>query len=94
MGLPARLAHDGVVGRLDPLAGVPERTETGPLVLAVGAGERGVKRGDDPLELFAGEAVAGDDELALRGRPSVAFVLPRCVPKLFAGKVLLLSVVL
>src|SRR6266545_3384377 len=41
------LSLERVVDRLDPLAHAAERSEALALVLAVGADERGVQRGDD-----------------------------------------------
>ena len=61
--LERQLALGGLIDRLDPLADAPELAEARGLVLAVRADERGVKGGDDLLELLAGEAFVGDDNL-------------------------------
>src|SRR5215218_5848385 len=58
------LALERVVDRLDPLADPAERPEALALALAVGADELRVEAGDDLLELVAGEALVGDDDLA------------------------------
>ena len=58
------LALEGVVDRLDPLADAAERAEARLFVVAVGADELGAERvSDELLELGAGEAFVGDEDL-------------------------------
>src|ERR687897_200207 len=66
------LALGGVDDRLDPLADAAELAEPRRLVAAVGADERGIERGDDLFELFAGEAFVADDDLAAAEHPVAA----------------------
>jgi len=66
VGLQARLAHDGVVGRLDPLAGVPERIEAGSLVLAVGRLSVASNAATTYSNSLPAKPFPGDDELTLR----------------------------
>src|ERR1700674_5018067 len=56
------LAFERVVNRLDPLAHSAELAEPFGFVFAVGADELRVERGDDLLELLAGETLVADDE--------------------------------
>ena len=70
--LEGELALERVVDRLDPLADPAELAEAWLLVLAVGADELRIKRGDDPLELLAGEALVGDDDLLAGEQPFAA----------------------
>src|SRR5579864_1115077 len=55
------LALGGVDDRFDPLAAAGELAMAGLFVIAVGAAQAEVQRGDDLLELAAGEAFVGDD---------------------------------
>ena len=61
--LQRELALEGVVGRLDPLTDGPQRAVAGFLVAAVGAQQKSIERGDQALELSAGETLVGDDDL-------------------------------
>src|SRR3990170_1691006 len=70
-GVPAvlfegELSLERVVDRFDPLADPAERAEALALARAVGANELGVEAGDGVLELVAGEALVGDEDLAAR----------------------------
>src|SRR5439155_951498 len=77
--LEGELALERVVDRLDPLADPAELAEAWLLVPAVGADELRIKRGDDPLELLAGEALVGDDDLLAGEQPFAArFFEHRC----------------
>src|SRR5439155_10558045 len=77
--LEGELALERVVDRLDPLADPAELAEAWLLVLAVGADELRIERGDDPLELLAGEALVGDDDLLAGEQPFAARLLEhRC----------------
>src|SRR6516164_2389674 len=59
-----QLALGGLVDRFDPLSDATELPEPRLLVLAVGADEGRIERGDDLLKLLAGEAFVADDDLA------------------------------
>ena len=64
VALERELALEGVVDRLDPLTDAAQRTEARRLVLAVGSDELGAERvSDELLELGAGEAFVGDEDL-------------------------------
>src|SRR5918996_17262 len=69
--LEGELALGGLADRLDPLADPAELAEPGLLVLAVRADECRVERGDDRLQLLAGEALVANDDL-LAGEQSFA----------------------
>src|SRR5712692_5795244 len=73
--LEGELTLERVVDRLDPLADCAELAEPWLLVLAIGADEPRIKRGDDPLELLAGEALVGDDDLPAGEQPVAACFL-------------------
>src|ERR1019366_8177232 len=66
------LAFERVVDRLDPLTHTAELAEPFGFAFAVGADELRVKRGDDLLELLAGEAFITDDELLAGEQPVAA----------------------
>src|SRR5918999_287421 len=63
------LALAGPEDRFDALADVPERAEAGLLVAPVGAQQARSLRGDEALEVVAGEALVGDDRVTGQRHP-------------------------
>src|SRR3990170_8723725 len=61
VALERELVLAGVDDRLDPLSEAAERTEASWFIAAVGAHELAAARGDELLELVAGEAFVADD---------------------------------
>src|SRR5581483_2984332 len=69
------LAFGGVDDRFDPLADTAEGAEARRFVAAVGPQQAGRERAGDLLELLAGEAFVGDDELVTAERAASAHPL-------------------
>ena len=73
MVLEPQLALEAVENGLDPLADAAELPEAGFFVLAVRPHQVGAEvLGDEPLEVPAGEALVGEDDLPVADQVVVA----------------------